>query len=123
MKCFNHQEAEAVAICKNCGKGLCHDCAVDLTDGVACKNRCEDKVKEIIQLIDKNKTTHQKTAAVYKRGAIINGLCGLIFFLFGVVSSFVMKDKGFSFFMLSIGLVLIIAGFINYSAGKKINSP
>ena len=27
MKCFNHEDREAVATCQRCGKGLCRECA------------------------------------------------------------------------------------------------
>lgn len=30
MHCFNHDDRDAVDICKACGKGLCPECATDL---------------------------------------------------------------------------------------------
>lgn len=30
MKCFYHSQADARGICKNCSKGLCEECAVDV---------------------------------------------------------------------------------------------
>jgi len=54
MRCFYHQDKDAVGSCKSCGKGLCQECAVDLTKGLACRGRCEPDVQAIIQLIDRN---------------------------------------------------------------------
>jgi hypothetical protein len=54
MRCFYHQDREAVGSCKSCGKGVCAECAVDLGKGLACRNRCEDAAKALIQLIDRN---------------------------------------------------------------------
>lgn len=54
MRCFYHQDKEAVGSCKSCGKGLCQECAVDLTKGLACRARCETDAQAIIQLIDRN---------------------------------------------------------------------
>ena len=54
MRCFYHQDKEAVGTCKLCGKGVCPECAVDLTKGLACRGRCETDAQAIIQLIDRN---------------------------------------------------------------------
>ena len=54
MRCFYHEEKEAVGSCKSCGKGLCRECAVDLTKGLACRGHCEADAQAIIQLIDRN---------------------------------------------------------------------
>src|SRR2546427_2740465 len=48
MKCFNHPLIDAVAICKNCQRGLCLECGADLGDGLACKNQCEAQVKALV---------------------------------------------------------------------------
>ena len=39
MRCFYHQDKEAVGTCKSCGKGVCAECAI---------------ARAIIQLIDRN---------------------------------------------------------------------
>ena len=31
MRCFNHEDREAVASCQKCGKGLCKECASKYT--------------------------------------------------------------------------------------------
>lgn len=54
MRCFYHPEKDAVALCKSCGKGVCSDCCVDLGKGVACRGRCEEDARGIIQLIEHN---------------------------------------------------------------------
>ena len=54
MKCFNHQDRDAVGTCKSCGKGICRDCAVDMTKGLACRDKCEKDVASLIALIDQN---------------------------------------------------------------------
>jgi hypothetical protein len=48
LRCFYHPEAEAIGVCRNCGKGLCGGCAVDLGDGLACRDRCEAKAQALI---------------------------------------------------------------------------
>ena len=54
MNCFYHPSSTAVGTCKSCGKGLCLTCAIDLGKGLACRNRCEDEVRALINLIDSN---------------------------------------------------------------------
>lgn len=60
MRCFYHQGTDAVGTCKSCGKGLCVECAVDLGKGLACRGRCEESARAIIQLVDRN--IHLSTA-------------------------------------------------------------
>jgi hypothetical protein len=47
MRCFVHQEAEAVGTCRACNKGLCPSCAVDLGHSITCKGACEIKANAI----------------------------------------------------------------------------
>ena len=54
MRCFAHQEQDAVGVCKSCQKGLCRECALDLGKGLACRASCEDDVRRLIQLIESN---------------------------------------------------------------------
>lgn len=54
MKCFNHDGRDAVGTCKSCGKGVCRECAVDMGKGLACRDRCEKDVSNVISLIDQN---------------------------------------------------------------------
>ena len=37
MKCFDHQDADAVMTCSSCGKGLCRDCVVQKNEKVYCR--------------------------------------------------------------------------------------
>ncbi len=64
MKCFYHNSIDAVGICKNCNRGVCSECAADLKNGIACKNRCESEVQAVNELINRNKNSHQKASVV-----------------------------------------------------------
>lgn len=57
MRCFYHQEKEAVGSCKSCGKGLCVECAADLGKGLACRGRCEADVSAVNAYVDRNVAT------------------------------------------------------------------
>jgi hypothetical protein len=54
MKCFYHQEVDAVGICKNCQRGICPGCAAERDGGLACRHRCEVQVDQVTALIRRN---------------------------------------------------------------------
>ncbi|OQC67464.1 MAG: hypothetical protein BWX48_00702 [Verrucomicrobia bacterium ADurb.Bin006] len=68
MRCFYHQDKEAIGTCKSCGKGLCPECAVDLTKGLACRGHCEDHVRAVIELVDRNITLQPTAARLIQAG-------------------------------------------------------
>jgi hypothetical protein len=43
MRCFVHNEIEAVGTCRACNKGLCPACACDLRHSISCRGDCEEK--------------------------------------------------------------------------------
>ena len=50
MKCYNHHDRDAFAICTNCGKGLCLECMKEIKGKTVCKNnkKCKPACKCII---------------------------------------------------------------------------
>ena len=38
MKCYNHHDRDAFAICTSCGKGLCLECINEKKGKVVCKD-------------------------------------------------------------------------------------
>jgi hypothetical protein len=52
MRCFYHQDKEAVGLCKSCAKGVCAECAVDLGNALACRNRCEERAQSVVKIQD-----------------------------------------------------------------------
>lgn len=37
MKCYNHHDRDAFAVCKSCGKALCLECAEEYKNTFICK--------------------------------------------------------------------------------------
>ena len=118
MKCFYHPETDAVAICKNCSKGLCRECAVDVGNGIACKEKCEAEVKAIVELIERNKTVLQKTSGAYSRSAIVFALMGLL--LLGTGSFVIIRGGDGGYFLLIMGLIMILGAILAHTSGKKL---
>jgi hypothetical protein len=90
MRCFYHQDREAVGGCKSCGKGLCPECAVDLQKGLACRGHCEADVQAVIALVDRNLKLSPTTSRLIESGrslrfgaAIFHLAMGLFFVVWG----------------------------------------
>ena len=49
MKCF-YSDAEAVGICKSCGRGLSRPFLTEFPKGLACANHCEADVQRLIRI-------------------------------------------------------------------------
>lgn len=99
MRCYYHQDREAVGGCKSCGKALCPECAVDLTKGLACRGRCEADVQALIAMIDRSIKLSPSTSKLIESGrstrsttAIFNLVMGVIFVAWGLQDT-----EGFSF--------------------------
>jgi hypothetical protein len=85
MRCYYHQEVEAVGICKSCSRGLCADCAVEVGEGLACRDRCEQGVAELNALLKRGSASHQIARGVYLRSAILYMIVGVVCFGGGAV--------------------------------------
>ena len=116
MKCFYHNAADAVAVCKNCSKGVCQDCASELVNGIACKDRCEAEVEMINNLIDRNKTTHQKTSSTHYRSALIFLLFGILFLSYGLMN--ISAYGSYGWFLVLTGILFLIGALIYFLTGK-----
>ncbi len=80
MRCYYHQDRESVGSCKSCGKGLCPECAVDLTKGLACRGHCEEDTRALIQLIDHNIKMQPTASRLIQAGGSAR-MAGSLFFL------------------------------------------
>ena len=94
MRCFYHQDKEAVGSCKSCGKGLCPDCAADVGKGLACRGQCEEDVRAVVALVDRNIKLSPQTARILESGrkirssaATFNLVTGVIFVAWGVTDT------------------------------------
>jgi|SRR5579859_2037959 len=124
MNCFYHQDRQAVGACKSCGKGLCPECAVDLGKGLACRGRCEEDVRALIQLIDHNIKLSPASSRLLQAGgsARIAGslfflACGLVFLIFGLSD-----NQRFSFAAV-LGGCMIAYGLFTLWWAKRVSEP
>ena len=99
MHCFYHTTIDAVGVCKNCQRGLCPSCAVEITNGLACRDRCEAQVVALDQAI-------QRGRAAMGGGSIILASIGGLFIVVGLVT----LPSGLIYLLLGI-LVAALGGF------------
>jgi hypothetical protein len=114
VKCFNHREREAVAICKNCHKALCEDCLSDVGNGIACRNSCEDKVLTLNALQRKGEN------ALKRSSKSLYGLAAFLFAIGAVVLVNLHNDDGsMRTFDILFAIVFWVAGVFFVLQGRK----
>jgi hypothetical protein len=113
MNCFNHPTITAVAVCKNCSKGLCPDCLTEVENGIACTATCIEEVKLVNALIHKNKRATERVAGSYYRTTFIYFAMALLFFY----AAFAYADL--KLYGAIAGAIFMIGGFLTlYTASK-----
>jgi len=88
MRCFYHQDLEAVGLCKHCSRGICSACAAETEDGLACSGRHEVQVDRVTQLINRNAAVngrvgpiHYAQLGIYVIGALVFALLSIGLFM------------------------------------------
>jgi hypothetical protein len=122
MRCFYHHDAEAIAICKSCSRGVCADCAADVPPGTACINRCEKDVEALNVVMQRAQNAYQKTGNAYRRNAIATLIAGLVFLSTGLLPIIVNGNYGASFVAV-LGFVFLLWAYFSYKNAKQIESP
>ena len=121
MKCFYHQDRDAVGTCKSCGKGLCPECAVDLGKGLACRSRCEDDAKAVISLIDQNIKLSPRTARLLEAGRGARAGGAIFLFVMGAIFVFWgLTDKDRFTFLIILGVSFLAFGAFSFLQSRWI---
>jgi hypothetical protein len=81
MRCYQHPSVDAVGICRSCQKGLCRECAVDLGQGLACQNSCEQAVRDLIVMVDYTRKAYRTGSRTHATTATFSGLVSAMCFL------------------------------------------
>jgi len=116
MNCFHHQNRVAVATCKSCGKGLCSDCAAEVPNGIACKNRCEERVRWLNEMVDQSARIRAVANKQVLRSGMFVGLIGALVLIF---ASLIYAENEFAAYCLGgFGVFFLIYGFSQVFAGR-----
>ena len=114
MRCFYHDERDAVGTCKNCGRGVCLTCAHDVENGLACRDRCEAEVRALNRVIERNKTSYEKTSAAYMRTAFFYVVIGLVILAGGVTNW-----RGLGPVLVAASLIFFFNAYVNFSTSRR----
>jgi hypothetical protein len=114
MRCFYHHDAEAVGVCKNCGRGVCADCASEVDNGIACRQRCEDEVRALNRLTDRSKLAYGRARSAYVRIALFYFVVGLAFMIAGMFNW-----HRLAWGLTPAGVIFTVMAFLHYSMARK----
>jgi len=108
MKCYNHHDRDAFAMCLTCGKGLCLDCLEEYDGTMVCKNGgfCKLKV-DYLNKAYKQLSTSNYLGILFIFLSIVPLLAGFVdlFNGKGVVGGFYLL---FAFLTMFIGIKLVL---------------
>ena len=111
MKCFNHLDVNAVGLCKSCGRSLCADCYAEVGDSLSCKGKCEEKVRILNSMIEKNSQILSTSNQAMKSAARFSLIMGILFMGFGIWQLSTGADF-LSYFLLALGGGFFVNGIL-----------
>jgi hypothetical protein len=104
MKCYNHSEREAVAICRACGKAVCQECGLETENGFACQQSCAKSLSGIHEHYAGQAAHLRNIKRMNFLGSLFSIGMGLLFIYFSFMGSGVVYDL----------ILLLGAGFTLY---------
>jgi hypothetical protein len=122
MKCFYDPTQDAIGTCKSCCKGLSKEHAVDLGKGLACKGRCEEDVRNLIDLIDRNVSLSGASVNLVKgsgktvyAASLFLLSAGAAFLVMGIV-------RDFDTFLTVLGAIFVAYGVFTILRARSISA-
>jgi hypothetical protein len=122
MRCFYHADREAVGVCKSCQRAICHECISDVGKGIACKDRCEEDVRQIVRLTEaviRDQPMSEFVLGRVKRNRIVSSIFYIVlgggFIVTGVVHPYLQ-------FTIFLGAVFVLYGIYTVSQLSKVPS-
>ena len=117
MRCYRHDNHEAIAVCAYCGKATCRDCAEDTGQGIACSEACMLELQSSYQLQTAMKRTYgigsrppmPPTIATYT-------MFGAILLLVGVYLT--MTRPGIDYLTFALSAVFFVMAWSSYRRYK-----
>lgn len=113
MRCYRHEEREAIAICAHCGKATCRSCAEDTGQGVACSEACRLEVQAAFEL----QTALRRTYGIGSRPPMpptiaTYSLFGLILLLVGIYLT--ITRPGIDYLTFALSAVFFVMAWSSY---------
>ena len=122
MKCYYHQQQDAIGTCKSCQRGLCPDCAADFPQGLACRGKCGEDVQSVIQPVQNNLELSPTTTSIIQAsrpGRVIAWgflmIMGIVFCFWGIYETMP--------FVAALGVVFQFLGVFLLSSVSHTTAP
>ena len=88
MRCFYHEDREAIGTCKSCGRGLCGGCTVEVPKGLECRG-CYESSRSLVKKLNESSGSYwvcmgilfgswafeEKSKPIWFLGAILGPAC------------------------------------------------
>ena len=118
MRCYYHRDADAIAVCRHCGRGVCEACVAEVNKVSACRDRCEGDVTALQIMVARSDSAFGTAARQLRIASLI---CVLFAGLFVVLSRQVPYAMATwlllpAAFVLLIGAVLLVFTARRYDA-------
>lgn len=120
MKCFVHENEDAVGICKHCSKAVCKKCAIpNELNFLVCSEICNQEATLYQAMMEKSKMAYGLKPGRLPTTIIVYLLIGVVFFLFGCITSIFGADWIYGVLPMIFGVVFILAGAMSIYNQRK----
>lgn len=119
MECYYHNGEQACGVCKSCQRGLCRSCAAEVSNGIACVGRCEERATELDRLVTRSTEMESTNVTLIKSisvfsAELFNLILGVLFLAFGFY-------KNIIFLQMLGGVFILFAAFGIYRVYRAKN--
>jgi hypothetical protein len=123
MECFSHPGANAVAVCKSCGKAVCRTCARDTGVGVVCSDACAKEAAQANDLTESAKRAYGlgERKPRLPLTATMHGLFGVFLIAFGGYETW--RGGSAGWFLLGFGTLICVFAVLAYRRSKAMGLP
>ena len=118
MKCYVHQDRDAIGACKSCQKGLCNDCHTTVDGSLSCQGQCEEDVAVLNFMIEQSRKVYNNLGSQWTPSILINCVAGSLFLAFGIYQF----GNSLAWLMIGLGSVMLIGGVLSFRTTKRMIS-
>jgi hypothetical protein len=113
MRCYNHRDKDAIGVCKNCGRGLCVQCAREVDGSVVCtRDQCKEGVAALSELLSGANADVGK--ALTFPAVILYLLFGIVF----IVGGF--RYPAMKLLLVATGGIFLIGAIANFVGTRRL---
>jgi hypothetical protein len=119
MKCFVHEDEDAVGVCKHCSKAVCKKCAVPNDHNfLVCSEICKQEALLSQEMMERAKMAYGLKPGRLPASIIFLVAGGVLFLVYGCFLT-ISSDMTYAVFTLLMGLVFLITGGVYYYNQRK----